>query len=54
MMGSTEDPADGKAVAGTVFSAVIVYAVCTSGGLGRSMGGVYWNWGMVYAILAGC
>jgi hypothetical protein len=30
MMGSTVDPADGKAVAGTVFSAVIVYAVCTA------------------------
>jgi drug/metabolite transporter superfamily protein YnfA len=30
MMGTTEDPADGKAVAGTVFSAVVVYAVCTN------------------------
>lgn len=28
MMGSTKDPADGKAVAGSVFAAVIVYAVC--------------------------
>ena len=27
MMGSTEDPKDGAAVAGTVFSAVVVYAV---------------------------
>lgn len=27
MMGSTSDPKDGAAVAGTVFSAVIVYAV---------------------------
>lgn len=27
MMGSTEDPKDGAAVAVTVFSAVIVYAV---------------------------
>lgn len=27
MVGSTEDPADGAAVAATVFSAVIVYAV---------------------------
>ncbi|EPE29184.1 hypothetical protein GLAREA_00344 [Glarea lozoyensis ATCC 20868] len=30
MMGSTEDPEDGKAVAGTVFSAVVVYAVRTT------------------------
>jgi ribonuclease kappa len=29
MMGSTEDPKDGPAVAATVFSAVIVYVVCT-------------------------
>lgn len=28
MMGSTKDPADGKAVAGSVFAAVVVYAVC--------------------------
>ena len=28
MVGSTKDPADGKAVAGSVFAAVIVYAVC--------------------------
>ena len=28
MMGSTNDPADGKAVAGSVFAAVVVYAVC--------------------------
>jgi ribonuclease kappa len=27
MMGSTEDPKDGKKVAGAVFGAVIVYAV---------------------------
>ena len=27
MMGSTDDPANGTAVAATVFSAVIVYAV---------------------------
>lgn len=27
-MGSTKDPADGKAVAGSVFAAVVVYAVC--------------------------
>ena len=27
MMGSVEDPKDGAAVAGTVFSAVVVYAV---------------------------
>ena len=27
MVGSTKDPADGKAVAGSVFTAVIVYAV---------------------------
>ena len=27
MMGSTKDPADGKAVAGSVFAAVVVYAV---------------------------
>jgi hypothetical protein len=27
MMGSKDDPQDGAAVAGTVFSAVIVYAV---------------------------
>ena len=27
-MGSTEDPEDGRAVAGMIFSAVIVYAVC--------------------------
>ena len=26
-MGSTKDPADGKAVAGSVFAAVVVYAV---------------------------
>lgn len=30
MMGSTEDPKDGAAVAATVFSAVIVYAVSSS------------------------
>ena len=37
MMGSTSDPADGKAVAGSVFAAVVVYAVCyTLSGL--------WNW----------
>ncbi|KAL7275150.1 hypothetical protein RUND412_001912 [Rhizina undulata] len=28
MMGSTEDPTDGKAVAGTIFTAVGVYGVC--------------------------
>ena len=28
MMGTTKDPADGKAVAGSVFAAVVVYAVC--------------------------
>lgn len=28
MVGSTKDPADGKAVAGSVFAAVVVYAVC--------------------------
>jgi ribonuclease kappa len=28
MMGSTGDPKDGAAVAVTVFSAVVVYAVC--------------------------
>jgi len=28
MMGSTEDPKDGAAVAASVFGAVIVYAVC--------------------------
>lgn len=28
MMGSKSDPADGKAVAGSVFAAVVVYAVC--------------------------
>jgi hypothetical protein len=27
-MGSTDDPKDGKAVAGAVFSAVLVYVVC--------------------------
>ena len=27
MMGSTKDPKDGKAVAGSVFAAVVVYAV---------------------------
>lgn len=27
MMGSIDDPEDGKAVAGTVFGAVVVYAV---------------------------
>ena len=27
MVGSTKDPADGKAVAGSVFAAVIVYVV---------------------------
>jgi hypothetical protein len=30
MMGSTEDPKDGKAVAATVFVAVAVYAVFVS------------------------
>ena len=30
MMGSIDDPPDGKAVAGTVFAAVTVYAVCLS------------------------
>lgn len=29
MVGSTKDPADGKAVAGSIFTAVIVYAVET-------------------------
>ena len=29
-MGTTKDPADGKAVAGSVFAAVVVYAVCGS------------------------
>lgn len=28
MMGSTEDPVDGKAVAAAVFGAVVVYGVC--------------------------
>ncbi len=28
MMGSTEDPENGKAVAGSIFVAVAVYAVC--------------------------
>ncbi len=28
MVGSTEDPKDGKAVAGSIFTAVIVYVVC--------------------------
>ena len=28
MVGSTKDPKDGKAVAGSVFAAVVVYAVC--------------------------
>jgi len=28
MVGTTKDPADGKAVAGSVFAAVIVYVVC--------------------------
>ena len=28
MVGDTNDPEDGAAVAGTVFSAVLVYAVC--------------------------
>ena len=28
MMGSINDPPDGKAVAGSVFAAVTVYAVC--------------------------
>jgi hypothetical protein len=27
MMGSTDDPKDGKAVAGSIFAAVVVYAV---------------------------
>ena len=27
MVGSTKDPADGKAVAGSIFAAVVVYAV---------------------------
>ena len=27
-VGGQEDPEDGKAVAGTIFTAVIVYAVC--------------------------
>jgi len=27
MMGSTDDPADGKAVAGSIFGAVVVYAL---------------------------
>ena len=31
MTGSTKDPSDGKAVAGSVFAAVIVYAVCATG-----------------------
>ena len=30
MMGSTDDPQDGAAVAATVFGAVIIYAVCFS------------------------
>ena len=30
LMGTTKDPADGKAVAGSVFAAVVVYAVCDS------------------------
>lgn len=41
MMGSTSDPKDGAAVAGTVFSAVIVYAVRTfSSMLGLGNGGL--------------
>lgn len=30
MTGSTKDPSDGKAVAGSVFAAVVVYAVCVT------------------------
>lgn len=30
MVGSVNDPEDGKAVAGAVFGAVAVYAVCTA------------------------
>lgn len=33
MVGSTKDPADGKAVAGSVFAAVIVYAVYNPHGI---------------------
>ena len=29
MMGSTDDAKDGKAVAGSIFAAVVVYAVCS-------------------------
>lgn len=36
LMGSTEDPKDGKKVAATVFGAVIVYAVCVHLSYSRS------------------
>jgi hypothetical protein len=29
-MGSTEDPVDGKKVAGTIFGAVFIYIVCST------------------------
>ena len=32
MTGSTKDPSDGKAVAGSVFAAVVVYAVWVTDG----------------------
>ena len=32
MVGTTKDPSDGKAVAGSVFAAVVVYAVCGTDG----------------------
>jgi len=40
MMGSTEDPKDGKKVAGAVFGAVIVYAVRLTSDLRRNHGRV--------------
>ena len=43
MMGSTKDPADGKAVAGSVFAAVVVYAVCLKY---YSVGGLEWMFGL--------
>lgn len=37
MVGSTKDPADGKAVAGSVFAAVIVYVVRYTSSLSPSL-----------------
>ena len=42
MMGSTKDPADGKAVAGSVFAAVVVYAVGLRSAV-RSVGLCEWD-----------